>query len=154
MLHSEEGFTVDSLECPCLHFKGIPCFIFRGLQIGDLQINSCFCSHRWCQNCGCKHISEKCIFLRFREDFFPPPSLYCFLSFPSQSSLNDFFAFWYCLFLQCCLEATTKRFCLLSQVQLENHPLPIRVYNLHVTWMDKQSLFIHNSYSRSAGKLE
>lgn len=62
---------MDSLEWPCLHFKGIPCFIFRELQIGDLQINSCFCSHRWCQNCGCEHISEKCVFLRSREEFFP-----------------------------------------------------------------------------------
>lgn len=85
--------TVDSLECPCLHIKGIPCFIFRELQIGDLQIKSCFCSHRWSQNCGCEHISEKCVFLRFREDFFSSTfsPLLAFLSFLSPSSLNYLF---------------------------------------------------------------
>lgn len=73
-----------------------------------------------CQNRGWKHIFEKCVFLRFREDsffstFFP---LLPFLSLTtlSERCIWSFVLSLLFIFLQCCLEAATKSSCLLTQV--------------------------------------
>lgn len=60
------------------------------------------------------------------------------------------FAFWCCLFLQCCFE-NLKRFWLFTQEQVENHILPIHVYSLQwCEWTNRANSYIIHTADQQA----